>query len=40
MDSKVPIYCSLIKSSDKTMEQVSKQIRDKVESQLNANEAD
>ncbi|MGG1443339.1 CD1375 family protein [Brevibacillus laterosporus] len=40
MDSMVPIYCSLIESGDKTLEQVPKQLRDKVESQLNANEAD
>ncbi|WP_430536880.1 CD1375 family protein [Brevibacillus laterosporus] len=35
----VPIYCSLIKSGDKTLKQVPPKIRDKVESQLNANEA-
>ncbi|MCR8940378.1 CD1375 family protein [Brevibacillus laterosporus] len=40
MDSMIPIYCSLIKSGDKTLEQVPKKIRDKVENQLNANEAD
>ncbi|MFB0830757.1 CD1375 family protein [Brevibacillus laterosporus] len=32
MDSMIPIYCSLIKSGDKTLEQVPKKIRDKVES--------
>ncbi|MCR8985870.1 CD1375 family protein [Brevibacillus laterosporus] len=40
MDSMIPIYCSLIKSGDKTLEQVPQKIRDKVESQLSANEAD